>query len=144
METNWHKKLVQNQINQKAYFFFYLELKTSMSNLSVATPILADPAARQPLSESSALPTVSTMTGALGGTESRLANQQGPDPLTNYLQKMSKSQLLEIITEIKVRTKKQKNHFRLCIPVNSVYFLTARYVELGSDSGFFFPFFFAK
>jgi hypothetical protein len=65
-------------------------------------PILADLAASQPLGLSSALSALPTMAGALGGTQSGMVNQQGPDQITNYLSRMSRNQLLGLVSEIKV------------------------------------------
>ncbi|KAJ4766302.1 Cleavage stimulation factor subunit 2 [Rhynchospora pubera] len=63
--------------------------------------IPSDLVASQPLGLSSALSSMSTMVDALGGIQSGLA-KQGPDPLTNYLVRMSTNQLLSIASEIKL------------------------------------------
>ncbi|KAJ3671680.1 hypothetical protein LUZ60_007759 [Juncus effusus] len=61
-----------------------------------------DPTGHQPLGIPSALSAMSAMAGVLNGSQSGLANQPGPDPLTNFLARMTRHQLLEVISEIKL------------------------------------------
>jgi cleavage stimulation factor subunit 2 len=69
----------------------------------------ADLAASQPLGLSPALSAMSALAGALGGTQSGLVNQPGPDQITNYLGRMSRQQLLGIVSEYKLLAA-QNNH----------------------------------
>jgi membrane protein YqaA with SNARE-associated domain len=64
-------------------------------------PILADLAASQPLGRPSTLSALSAIAGTLGGTQSWVMSQQGPDQITNYLSQMSTHQLLGMVSEIK-------------------------------------------
>ncbi|KAJ4819025.1 Cleavage stimulation factor 64 kDa subunit [Rhynchospora pubera] len=81
--------------------------------------IPSDLAASQPLGLSSALSAMSAMVGALGGTQSGLT-QQGPDPLTNYLARMSRNQLLSIVSEIKLLAAQNNNMVRQLLQRNPV------------------------
>jgi hypothetical protein len=57
-------------------------------------PNLADLAASQPLGRPYALSALSAIAGALGGTQSWVMNQQGPDQITNYPNQMYMHQFL--------------------------------------------------
>lgn len=98
--------------------------------------ILADLAASQPLGLSSALSALSAMAGALGGTQSGLANQQGPDQITNYLSRMSRHQLLGIVSEIKV-SKISSAVLGLCMLVVAIY---VRTINVRFGCSFYFGF----
>lgn len=73
------------------------------------TPVVGDTGLHQPVGLPSAIHAASVMAGILGGSQT--ANVQnglpvqyglGNDPLTHYLARMSKHQLYEIMSELKV------------------------------------------
>lgn len=81
-------------------------------------PISVDLAGSQPLGLSATLSAMSALAGALGGTQNGLGNQQGPDQITNYLARMSRHQLMGILSEYKVSKTLIVPFIGLCMLIN--------------------------
>jgi cleavage stimulation factor subunit 2 len=96
-------------------FFFFLPLKDpqKQAGIPAVQGESAQAAQHQPMGLHIAVTAATVMTAALGGAQTGIpSNQNGlqsqqalaNDPLTLHLAKMSRSQLSEIISELKVST----------------------------------------
>lgn len=81
--------------------------------------VLGHPSLHQPVGDSVATAAASVMAGALGSAQTASMPNQiglqnpsllGSDPLTRHLAKMSRSQLTEVLSELKVRLKALYEH----------------------------------
>ncbi|KAL0301300.1 UNVERIFIED_CONTAM: Cleavage stimulating factor 64 [Sesamum radiatum] len=90
--------------------------------------LLGHPSLHQPIGDSVAMAAATVMAGALGSAQTASTSSQiglqrqsllGTDPLTRHLAKMSRSQLIEIVSEIKAmatQNKEQARQLLLAIP----------------------------
>lgn len=95
------------------FFFFYLYACTDPQKQAGGPAILEEPAQHQPIGLHIAITAATVMAGTLGGAQTVMqSNQNGlqsqpalaSDPLTLHLAKMSRNQLNEIMSELKVRS----------------------------------------
>ncbi|KAK6121396.1 hypothetical protein DH2020_044860 [Rehmannia glutinosa] len=90
--------------------------------------VLGHPGLHQPIGDSVAMAAATVMAGALGSTQNASTSNQigfqsrpvlGTDPLTRHLAKMSRSQLIEVVSELKAmatQNKEQARQLLLAIP----------------------------
>ncbi|KAL0311388.1 UNVERIFIED_CONTAM: Cleavage stimulating factor 64 [Sesamum angustifolium] len=90
--------------------------------------LLGHPSLHQPIGDSVAMAAATVMAGALGSAQTASTSSQiglqrqsllGTDPLTRHLAKMSRSQLIEIVSEIKAmatQNKEQARQLLLAVP----------------------------
>jgi hypothetical protein len=94
--------------------FFYLYACTDPQKQAGGPAILEEPAQHPPIGLHIAITAATVMAGTLGGAQTVMqSNQNGlqsqpalaSDPLTLHLAKMSRNQLNEIMSELKVRSR---------------------------------------
>jgi hypothetical protein len=94
--------------------FLYLYACTDPQKQAGGPAILEEPAQHQPIGLHIAITAATVMAGTLGGAQTVMqSNQNGlqsqpalaSDPLTLHLAKMSRNQLNEIMSELKVRSR---------------------------------------
>ncbi|KAI3448089.1 hypothetical protein Pfo_004754 [Paulownia fortunei] len=90
--------------------------------------VLGHPSLHQPIGDSVAMAAATVMAGALGSAQAASTSNQigfqsrsllGTDPLTRHLAKMSRSQLIEVLSELKAmaaQNKEQAHQLLLAIP----------------------------
>lgn len=99
------------QINREAIFFFHVYACTDSQKQVGGPAIPGESAQHQAIGLHIAMTAATVMAGALGGAQTGLQSNQNSlqsqstsasDPLTFHLAKMSRSQLNEIMSELKV------------------------------------------
>ncbi|KAL9141527.1 hypothetical protein ABFS82_14G110300 [Erythranthe guttata] len=88
--------------------------------------VQANPGLHQPIGDSVAMAAATVMAGALGSAQTSTSNQTGfqsqpllgTDPLTRHLAKMSRSQLIEVVSEMKAVATQNKEQARQLLLAN--------------------------